>query len=397
MMQLSRGARPPRAQWAGPPRPTRRTQFRSPFGAPHTPVFGARARRTGAEAAALPIQFGLAPLAGGRGVGRRELIRHGAGIGDGLAPLRDVQFIGSPQRGLDGLEEFAGRKGLPQDLATDLLDESLIFGVRMMTRHEQKTPAQGRLHTLHRDIEFVPWKRRHDHVAEHQIEILNHDQAQSFHAVFHLRHGAGIGFQERVEGGSQLLIVLQHQDAEPFAVARGPGWGGHKVACVECGAVGLAVESTDYCAGTDGSGCSTPSRIIFGVTKITSSFFWLALNVPVKSLPSHGMSPRRGIFFSLLIFCVWIRPPSTMVVPSRTRTRVDACFVSRSGAVAPVAPPPPPPPPPPPVPPVEKVWTDFRLVSTGEMSKEIQSSPEICGVRERMVPMVIELTNVSCT
>src|SRR6185369_6144393 len=40
--------------------------------------------------------------------------------------------------------------------------------------------------------------------------------------------------------------------------------------------------------------------------------------------------------------------------------------------------------------------TAFKLVSTGEISREIQSSPETCGVRERMVPMVMELTKVCC-
>src|SRR5207245_3279550 len=127
-----------------------------------------------------------------------------------------------------------------------------------------------------------------------------------------------------------------------------------------------------------------------GVSKSTCSVFCFYRSVQYKILSSHGMSPRRGTFFSLLPFSVCIRPPRTTVVPSRTRTRVEACLVSRSGAVAPEAPFPPPPPL------LASVTTDFKLVSTGEMSKEIQSSPETWGVRERMEPIVIELTTVCC-
>src|SRR5438046_7710815 len=77
----------------------------------------------------------------------------------------------------------------------------------------------------------------------------------------------------------------------------------------------------------------------------------------------------------------------TTVVPPRTRTIVEACLVSRSGAVMPALTPPPPPvlPPLPPV--LASVTTDFKLVSTGEISREIQSSAATCGVRVRMVQM----------
>src|SRR5581483_2036250 len=40
--------------------------------------------------------------------------------------------------------------------------------------------------------------------------------------------------------------------------------------------------------------------------------------------------------------------------------------------------------------------TAFKLVRTGEISRETQSSLEICGVIERMVPTVIEVTRLCC-
>src|ERR1043165_5032936 len=60
-----------------------------------------------------------------------------------------------------------------------------------------------------------------------------------------------------------------------------------------------------------------------GVTNMTSSFFTALRKVPVKSLPNHGMSPRSGTLRWLLAFSDWINPPRTMVVPSRTRLRVE--------------------------------------------------------------------------
>jgi len=54
-LRLTWGARPPRAQWAAPSRPTACTQSVHCLVRSCTPVFGARARRTAAEAAAVPI------------------------------------------------------------------------------------------------------------------------------------------------------------------------------------------------------------------------------------------------------------------------------------------------------------------------------------------------------
>jgi len=54
-MQLTWGARPPRAQWAVPSRRTACTQSIHCLVCGCMPGFGARARRTAAEAAALPI------------------------------------------------------------------------------------------------------------------------------------------------------------------------------------------------------------------------------------------------------------------------------------------------------------------------------------------------------
>jgi hypothetical protein len=53
-MQLGWGARPPRAQWAAPSRAIRHTRPVHYLVRPCVPEFGARARRTAAEAAALP-------------------------------------------------------------------------------------------------------------------------------------------------------------------------------------------------------------------------------------------------------------------------------------------------------------------------------------------------------
>src|SRR5881409_3983282 len=143
----------------------------------------------------------------------------------------------------------------------------------MMTGHEQETPAKGGLNPFNGEVEFVPWKRRHDHVTEHQVEVLNHDSSQSLHPVFHLCHLAGIGFEENFQCCRQLLVVLQHKDVERLAAGRGPRLGGHKFERVGwCRVICCGID-TGYCAGTVGSGRSAPSWMIVGVTKMTSSFF----------------------------------------------------------------------------------------------------------------------------
>src|SRR5580765_1778194 len=65
-MQLTWGARPPRAQWAAPSRPTTCTQSVHCLVRACMPRFGARARRTAAEAAALPIDSNSIVPASGR-------------------------------------------------------------------------------------------------------------------------------------------------------------------------------------------------------------------------------------------------------------------------------------------------------------------------------------------
>ncbi len=46
--------------------------------------------------------------------------------------------------------------------------------------------------------------------------------------------------------------------------------------------------------GNSGRGGSIPSRMMYGVTKITSSRLCLKRKVPVNNLPSNGISPRTG-------------------------------------------------------------------------------------------------------
>jgi len=73
-IQLTWGARPPRAQRAAPSRPTVCTKSVHCLVRPCTPVFGARARRTAAEAAALPINSNcIVALLGGPGEDARWL------------------------------------------------------------------------------------------------------------------------------------------------------------------------------------------------------------------------------------------------------------------------------------------------------------------------------------
>ena len=162
-----------------------------------------------------------------------ELKRLSARIGEDPAPLIDVEFIGSPQHGLNGGEELVRPKRLPEHQPADLLDECLILGFRTMTGHEQEPTTKGGFNPFNGEVEFVPWKRGHDHVAEHQVKILNHDSSQSLRAVFQVRHFAGIGFEEPLQCDGQFRIILQKQNVERAAVARSPGLGVHNFERVE--------------------------------------------------------------------------------------------------------------------------------------------------------------------
>ncbi len=155
----------------------------------------------------------------GHSAARGELCGFSERTGNGLAPFSDVEFVGSLQHGLDGGEEFMRFKGLPQHQAADLLDECFIFGFGAITGHEQETPTKGGFNAVNGHVEFVPWKRWHRHVAEHQVEILNHDSPQSFRSIFKSRHFAGTGFKESLQRGCQFIIILEQQDVEPVTSA----------------------------------------------------------------------------------------------------------------------------------------------------------------------------------
>ena len=103
-----------------------------------------------------------------------------------------------------------------------------------------------------------------------------------------------------------------------------------------------------------------------GVTNMTSSFFLFEVERAGEQGSQQRTSPRMGTFFLFLAFSVWMRPPMITVVPSCTRTSVEACLVFRSGALADellpallveLVPPP------------EKMMP-LSVVSTGEISSE---------------------------
>jgi len=69
--------------------------------------------------------------------------------------------------------------------------------------------------------------------------------------------------------------------------------------------------------------------MIFGVMKKINSSVSVLTERCLKRLPSHGMSPSRGVCEVLTVLVVWMTPPITTVPPSVTRTWVVACCVVR--------------------------------------------------------------------
>src|SRR5579862_5079882 len=93
-----------------------------------------------------------------------------------------TQWLSSTEQPFNRVHQFLNPEGLPDELNTGLIEESLCLCVHHISRYEQKTVFQFRIEGLHQFVKTLAADTRHPLIADNGVIALLFDLVERFHA-----------------------------------------------------------------------------------------------------------------------------------------------------------------------------------------------------------------------